>query len=316
MKTNRKVIIYLLLLVVFIMYQFSANYIFNILVKTDKESGTVNFSLPPETQVVKFNVEEVNRQILKWKDGLFIGGWVLKLPVPKKKKDVYLVLRSTGTTLIFKVKNNNIPRQDVLNYFKLESTRFKKGFEMVIPLFYLSEDAYHIGFIIEDETGKYYSTSSLELRKISGDFTVVDLKAELTEAESGPDPASLSHQLTVPIQKPTKEAKYNFDTVNKSRKILTICGWGFLDGLDASSLKTYILLKKYGNTLVFDVKPMLREDVTSYNKKTGLNLDSSGFKSVIPIGNLEKGSYQLGMYFTKGIQSGVVYSDKFIEIGE
>ena len=315
---NRKVIIYLLVLLAFIVYQVSANYIFNVLVKTDQESSIVNYSLPPETQVVKFNVDEVKRQNLKWKDGLYIRGWVSKLQVPKKKKDVYLVLKSTNTTLIFKVKNNNIPRPDVLNFFKLEPGRFKKGFEMVIPLYWLDEDAYQIGFVIEDETGKYYSVSNLALRKISGDFTVVgpDVASGSTVSEPEQDPVSLSHQVTLSIQKPTNEIKYYLDTITKSRKFLRVRGWGFFDGLDTKSLKSYILLKKNNQILVFDVKAELRKDVTNYFKKAGLNLDSSGFQSIISIGDLEKGSYQIGLYFLKGNQRGVLYSDRFIEIGK
>jgi hypothetical protein len=322
MKKNRKYIIYILVLGVFVIYQLSANYIFNVLVRTEQESKLVDFSLPPESDVVKFNVDEVKKVKLKWKDGLYLRGWDFKLPIPKEKKDVYLVLKSTNSTRLFKVKDNNIPRPDVLSFFKLESGKFKKGFEMVIPLYILDDDVYRIGFVIEDETGKYYSTSTLELRKSGDDFKVVDFKAAAAAATSsseaqsisGPAPESVSQQVTLGIKKPTKETNYNFDSVYKSGKFLNLRGWGFIDGLDAKSLTTYILLKNNKGVFVFDVRVEPRKGVTEFFGKTGLNLDSAGFQSVIPTGNLESGSYQLGLYFSKGNHVGVAYTQKFIEI--
>jgi hypothetical protein len=318
MKINRKFAIYLFLLLFFSIYLLSANYIFNVLIRTDKESKLVDLILPPETQHVKFNIEQIKNVSLKWKEGLSIRGWVLKTKNPRVKRDAYLVLKSENSTLVFNVLNDSLPRPDIIEHFHFDKELRNKGFETVLPLYILKEDSYKIGFVLVDETGKYFSVSNLELRKISGDFNVVDLDAKPGSkvAESVPAPESLSHQVPLNIQKPTQEINYNFDSIHKSGKFLALRGWGFIDGLDTKALKKYILLKKNRKVVVFDVRLELRKDVTSHFNKTGLNLDSSGFQSIIPLGNMEEGSYQLGLYFSKGNQTGVVYTNRFFEIGK
>jgi hypothetical protein len=98
--------------------------------------------------------------------------------------------------------------------------------------------------------------------------------------------------------------------------ICTISGWGWLDGMNSDSLKTYILLKKNDTISVFSVNVTIRKDVTDYFNSTGLNLDSTGFHVEIPAEKIEKGHYNIGLYIVRGNQIGMMYSDKYIDIGK
>ena len=60
----------------------------------------------------------------------------------------------------------------------------------------------------------------------------------------------------------------------------------------------------------------IRKDVTDYFNSTGLNLDSTGFHVEIPVEKIEKGHYNIGLYIVRGNQIGMMYSDKYIDIGK
>ena len=67
---------------------------------------------------------------------------------------------------------------------------------------------------------------------------------------------------------------------------------------------------------VFSVNVTIRKDVTDYFNSTGLNLDSTGFHVEIPVEKIEKGHYNIGLYIVRGNQIGMMYSDKYIDIGK
>ena len=115
---------------------------------------------------------------------------------------------------------------------------------------------------------------------------------------------------------PTGTIQNNFETVNISGNNIIISGWGFLKGINSESQKSYILLKKNEKVTVFTLIVQVRKDVTGYFKETHLNLDSSGFLAQIATEGLEKGQYQVGLYIEKGNQAGMIYSNKFVDIGK
>jgi len=164
MKIRKKFIIYTIFVLFFVIYLFSANYLFNILIKIDNEASLANITLPSETQDVKFRIEALRSWKLKWKDALLMQGWVFKINVKKGKRDVYLVLKSKNCTLIFGLEKDNLIRNDVRDFYHMAGDINNHGFEIIIPLYRLKEDAYQIGFVIEDETGKYYYNSNKALK--------------------------------------------------------------------------------------------------------------------------------------------------------
>ena len=287
----------------FVAYMVFADYIFNVLIKTDKEARLVNINLPSETQNIKFRVETVKRSKLKWKEALFFKGWVFKKNVKEDIREIYLVLKSKNSILVFDIEKDNISRPDVTAYFKMAGGIHNHGFELSIPTYRLKENLYKVGFIIEDKTGKYYTISNKALRISDSAVTVNHFE---------PKSEFISHQVSLNIQEPSREIRYRLGTVSTSGKHLVVKGWGFLKGMDTKSLNTYILLKKNENVIAFDVSVKTRKDITKHFIDSGLNLDSSGFSSQIPTENIDSGTYQLGLYMVKNDQTGIVYIDKYI----
>jgi hypothetical protein len=127
---------------------------------------------------------------------------------------------------------------------------------------------------------------------------------------------SKSNPVSITLKVPTRKINNNFETISFSGNNLIISGWGFLDGMNSDFLKSYILLKKNDIVTVFSVNVQIRKDVTKFFNKSGLTLDSTGFFIQIPSENLEKGHYQIGLYILRGNQVGMIYSEKYMDIGK
>ncbi|MCX6251668.1 MAG: hypothetical protein NTX61_13060 [Bacteroidetes bacterium] len=309
MKINKIFLLYTFAVLIFAFYLFFANYIFNVIFKSANEAQQTNISLPSETQNIKCGLEKVKIEKLNWKDVLSIKGWGFKQNLKKQKKELYLVLKSKKSTLIFKVKNDKKERVDVTDYFHLERSVNDHGFEICFPLYLLKENTYQVGFVVYDESGKDFSMTSKAL-------SISEHTATLFDSGSEQDLEIKSTPVSIKLNNPTSSVNNNLETVNLSDNNLTINGWGYLKGMNTDFLKSYILLNKNEKVNAFSVRVKIRKDVTDYFKESGLNLDSSGFHAHISTEKLEKGKYRLGLYIVKGDQIGMAYSDKYIDIGK
>ncbi len=312
MKMNIKFVAYVSGLIIFLIYLFSADYIFNAMIKTPGEATLAEISLPVKTQNIQAKIEEVKKTRLKWKDGLFVRGWVFKDDGKIRERNVYLVLESKSGSIIFKVENDTINRPDIWALNTRESRNQNLGFELNIPAYLLKEKIYRVGFFLEDEAGKGYSYTDQEIR-ITKD--VVEIHEGATRLANDSVQAAnhfrLANPISLNLQSPGEKIEYFFDAVHGAGKYLRVQGWGFIPGTDAISIKHYIVLKNKGRTWFFDANVQVRPDITQHFNKSGLNLDSSGFLSTIPAENLENGTYQLGLYLVQGNRSGLEYLDKY-----
>jgi hypothetical protein len=125
---------------------------------------------------------------------------------------------------------------------------------------------------------------------------------------------STSRKVTLKFKELTSKINCYFDIMDVSKSSIKLVGWGFLEGLNSDSLKTYILFKKNEQIISYNTVLQIRKDLTTGFIKTGLNLDSAGFQVKIPANNFEKGQYQLGLYIEKGNNSGILFSDKYVNI--
>ncbi|MCX6251666.1 MAG: hypothetical protein NTX61_13050 [Bacteroidetes bacterium] len=308
MKSFKKYAKITLAVLIFIAIIFFTYYYFNVVKKTGEEVILVEMNLPNETQNIKFAIEKVKRETLNDKDVLLLKGWVFKQNSKEAKRKLYLVLKSVKKTLIFSVTKANLARPDVTKYFHMDGNTNNHGFELTVPGSLLNEDTYQIGFIIEDETGKNFIMTVMVLRP--SDATVTQNKPKLHDIKF------ISSKVSLTQKKPTSILNSNVESVHKSDTNITIKGWGFLQGMNSEFLKSYILLKKNETVIAFSVETQGRPDVTTYFKKSGLNFDSSGFFAKIPVTLLEKGHYRIGLYIVRGNQTGLSYSDKFIDIAK
>ena len=81
-------------------------------------------------------------------------------------------------------------------------------------------------------------------------------------------------------------------------------------------MKSYVLLKKNEIVTIFSTNVKTRKDVAFVFKEMKMNLDSVGFSAHFSAGNLGKGHYQVGLYIEKGNQTGIIYADKYVDVGK
>lgn len=305
MKSKKRIVIYLVLMLLLVAFLFSANYIFNVVIRSDKEAKLVNIKLPAETGKIRYGIDLVKTGKLKWKKALYMNGWVFEENVRKEKRDVFMVLKNKNETLTWRVDKNNFSRPDVSKGYHLVTGIHSHGFEIYIPMFRLKHPVYKIGFVIEDETGRYYSMSDNELR-------IFEDSVSLTSARPFYQP--VSQQVLLNTGKTTEQVSCSFDIVNTTDQYLNVIGWGFIRGMEGKGLKFYLLLKRDNKVIAYDTKGQIRPDITKGFSKYGVNLDSTGFTARIPMENLENGRYLLGLYIAGGGQNGMIFSDKSVDI--
>ncbi|MFZ4520886.1 MAG: hypothetical protein ACOYNC_04240 [Bacteroidales bacterium] len=308
MKSNKKLVTIAMIIVVVIALAAAAFYFFSRNSKVEGEATLVKMELPAATDNLKMSLDVIKVEKIKGKDVLTIKGWVFKQNGTEKKRDGFIVLKSPASTLIFDIEKDNVPRADVSKYFQMDATLQNLGVEMAIPLKDLEDNTYQVGFILADDAGKNFMMGTKSIALANGAVTITDLK----QADNKPT----TNKVTISIKPPTAKIKYGYDNINLSGNILTIAGWGFIQGTNTDNLKSYIVLTKNDTATIFSVEKRIRKDVSNTYKDTKLNYDSSGFFTTIKTEEMKPGHYRIGYYLVKGDQIGMVYPDKFVDIGK
>ena len=303
MKLNKKHVKQGIIILIALAIVFGIFHYFNVIFKVEGEAKPVDLILPAETQELTISIDSIKPSKIEWKDALLIKGWVFRQNVKEKKRELYLVFKSANDNLIFKVEKCNILRPDVTSYYHLDEACRNHGFEIQIPMYLLKETTYQVGFVIGDETGQHFTLSTKKIVISGGE---VELKNSASEIK----------QVSITLKPATDKIKNSFETIKTSNNNLMISGWGFLQGLNADSLISYVLLKKNEKVTVFSIVVQPRQDVTIFFKELALNLDKSGFIAQIGTETLEKGHYEVGLYILRGNRAGISYSGKYVDIGK
>ncbi len=169
---QKKYIFYIIAMLIFIIYLISADYIFNVAIKTDQEAALVKISLPPETKNIKYHIDRAHQVKLKWKDAFMIRGWIFREGANSNERDIYLVLKCGKNTMVYDVERDTIFRQDVTDHFRMGGDVHGHGFGLTIVSYRLKEDVCEIGFIIVDETGKHYQMTNQQIVKKNRNWTI------------------------------------------------------------------------------------------------------------------------------------------------
>ncbi len=172
MKTKKQLIVYMAFLILFFGYLFSADYIFNVLLETQFEANRIDMSLPEETRNIRFWIDSLDKRDLRWKKALHIQGWVFQENVIVEPRDVYLVLKGKKRTLVFDIEDDSRERKDVTQYFNLDTDIHNHGFSLYLLIYWLKEDAYQIGFVIDDDSGRHFQMSDRSLVKVESDWVL------------------------------------------------------------------------------------------------------------------------------------------------
>ena len=119
------------------------------------------------------------------------------------------------------------------------------------------------------------------------------------------------YETTLPAA--TNNIQYSIDKSEVTTGMLEINGWAFIKGMDSDNSEIYMVLKSTRRTYIFTADTMIRVDVTQAFNELNLNLDYSGFTSLIPVRKIADGEYTVGIYITKGDIEALQYTDRAIE---
>jgi hypothetical protein len=130
--------------------------------------------------------------------------------------------------------------------------------------------------------------------------------------EAIPGEAKLVH-LQLPAE--TDNVHYDLEKLLVSNNALEIHGWAFMEGRSAESAEnhqTFIVLASDKTSYIFDTSVVFSNPITEQYGGADLNLDWSGFTTTIPMREIEKGDYVIGLYISMGDITALQYSSKVI----
>jgi hypothetical protein len=130
---------------------------------------------------------------------------------------------------------------------------------------------------------------------------------EITQNSEGV--ASLQ-KITLPFE--TNNIVAGFDIISVLDTTIEIGGWAFTEGQGTENSRIYIVLKSDKNTYVFDTISRKRGDITTAFSTLNLNLNNSGFITLIPRDKIVEDRYNIGIYIKKGDSAALEYTDKII----
>ncbi|NLG35214.1 MAG: hypothetical protein GX548_07660 [Lentisphaerae bacterium] len=157
--TRRRRMLYGVGLACFAAYLHSADFLFLGLLRAPGEAPRVSLPLPAPAGRLHSFVDQLTSVKLSWKDALQLRGWVFREGVQRPERNLFLVLQGQRTPPIFAVAENRIWRKDVSDFYHLNGDTHQHGFLLTFPTYGLSEPAYQIGFLLEDETGRHFQLS-------------------------------------------------------------------------------------------------------------------------------------------------------------
>jgi hypothetical protein len=91
-----------------------------------------------------------------------------------------------------------------------------------------------------------------------------------------------------------------------------IRGWAFVEGQDSKNRELYIVLKSAHRTYVLDSQVIPRMDLIPHFGELCLNVDYSGFTTLIPARKISNGEYTVGIYIRGGDIQALQYTDNAI----
>ena len=111
----------------------------------------------------------------------------------------------------------------------------------------------------------------------------------------------------------TNNIECSVELINANNSEAVLNGWAFIKGQDMVNSQIFLVLKSRSDTYIFDTVPWSKPMyVLEHYKDLNLNLDDSGFFAILPMGNVKKGEYTLGIYIKKDNAEALQYTDKTI----
>ncbi len=139
-------------------------------------------------------------------------------------------------------------------------------------------------------------------------FTLFVAEPLFDRLERIPGEAQL-HRLNLPSE--TGGMLSHVDEIKtEGHSAVELIGWAFIEGKDSENSEVYVVLKSGRRTYIFDTMMRMRPDVTRHFAEMGLDLDCSGFSTMIPIRRIANGEYTVGIYIRKGDIEALQYTNR------
>ena len=118
-------------------------------------------------------------------------------------------------------------------------------------------------------------------------------------------------QIQLPAE--TNNIRYGIESIStEGHTGVEIKGWAFVEGQDSKSRELYIVLKSVQRTYVFDSQVMLKPQLTQKFEELCVNVEYSGFTTIIPARKISNGEYTVGIYIRGGDIEALQYINKEI----
>jgi hypothetical protein len=118
-------------------------------------------------------------------------------------------------------------------------------------------------------------------------------------------------QLQLPAE--TNNIRYGIDSILTEGTGVEIVGWAFVEEQDSRNRELYIVLKSAHQTYVFDSQVMLKPHLIENVEESCLNMQYSGFKTIIPTRKISNGEYAVGIYIKGEDIEALQYTDSVVE---
>jgi hypothetical protein len=298
-KHRKKVLVHSLILVAFLLYLlFLADPLFDRFEAISDEARPQHLSLPHETYNIQCSIERIDVAT----QAIGLDGWAFIDGQGSEDSKIYIVLESDKKTYVFDTFPQERP--DVTVYFESLNLDLNwSGFFTIIPTRKIESGEYVIGL--------YITKGDVEALQYT-DKAIVKSKGVVKET------LRVSRQQQIALPAETRNIRFSIDSVQEmvreEREFVEIEGWAFIDGQGSEDSKIYLVMASNKNTYVFDTMLVKRSDVTAYFAESGLDLDNSGFIARIPKGDIESGTYELGIYIKKDNIQALQYTGKEIKL--
>jgi len=245
-----------------------------------------NITLPPETNDLKFAIDHISIN----NDNIEIEGWAFIDKYDTTDQQVYLVFKNRSKLLIYDTLTR--VRADVTRaYPDLNINLDNSGFFAIVP---------------KDKIGKYCYSIGIYIRKNS--IEAFQYTNEIIEGEA--------QLCIIDLPQESNIIRYNIEKINFEDALIKIIGWAFIEGMDMQDPKKYLVLKSPSDTYIFETFPQKRPDVTAAFKESGLNLDYSGFVTLIPLNKIPQSQFTIGLLLQQRDDEYFTYTTSQVDIAD
>jgi hypothetical protein len=263
-----------------------------------------NALLPSVTTPVQYMLDSVDATSTQ---GYFIlTGWAFqtrKADVPVSDYERQVVFHTESDNYIF--HTNVVPRpfvQDFYDDYGLDVTM--SGFSTLIYRDTIKPGTYGIGLIFTDvkDRSTFYVSLDHCITRTPNNLRLEDLRAAACRAITHNEGRPVG--INSPIPHATITTRLQIETLStlEESEMFQLSGWAFpIDnqGTPSSSFERKIVLSNEHDDYFFSARTIPRYDVQAAFTDLEMDLIESGFMSIISASVLEKGSYRLGLIFTR-----------------